>query len=230
MLSIYIKQTGWQKTAPLYSFLNLQPINCSIQGSICCFLTHIDVSQETGQMVWYAHLFKSFPQFVMIHTVKGFSPVSETDLGVFLEFPCFLYDPANVGTLISGSSAFSKPSLENCKILVHIMLKPSMQDFQHDLTSVGDECNCLMVRTYFSTILLGNWGDSWPFPVPWPLLGLQICRHVECSTLMASSSRVLNSSTGIPSHPLALLTAVIPKAYLISRSRMSGSGWLTISS
>ena len=111
-------------------------------------------------MVWYSYLFKSFPQFVMIHTVKGFSPVSETDLDVFLESPCFLYDPANVGTLISGSSAISKPSLENCKFLVHIMLKPSMQDFKHDLTSMRDEYNCLMVRTYFSTILPGNWGDN----------------------------------------------------------------------
>ena len=117
------------------------------------------VSQETGKVIWYSQLFKSFPQF-MLHVLKGFHIVDETEIDIFLEFLCFLHDPVSVGNLISGSSAFSKPSLENCKILVHIMLKPSMQDFQHDLTSVGDECNCLMVRTYFSTILLGNWGDS----------------------------------------------------------------------
>ena len=78
-------------------------------------------------MVWYSHLFKSFPQFVMIHTVKGFSIVSDTKVDVFLEFRCFLCDPANVGNLISGSSAFSKPSLDISKFLVQVILKPSMQ-------------------------------------------------------------------------------------------------------
>ena len=77
----------------------------------------------------------------MIHTVKGFSIVDETEVDVFLKFPCFLYDPANVGYLISGSFAFSKPRLDIWKFLVCIMLKPSMQDFKHDLTRMGDECN-----------------------------------------------------------------------------------------
>ena len=95
-------------------------------------------------MVWYSHFFKSFPQFVMIHTAKGFSVVNETEVDVFLEFPCFLYDPTNVDNLISGSSAFSKPSLDVWKVLVRIKLKPSMPDFKHDLTSMGDESNCLM--------------------------------------------------------------------------------------
>ena len=71
---------------------------------------------------------------MMIHTVKGFGIVAETEVDVFLEFPCFLFDPANVGNLISGSSFFSKPSLDIWKFLVHVMLKPSMQDFKHDLT------------------------------------------------------------------------------------------------
>ena len=81
----------------------------------------------------------------MIHTVKVFSVVSETKIDVFLEFPCFLYDPANVGNFTSGSSAFSKPSLDIWKFSVHVILKPSMQDFEHNLTSMGDECNCLVV-------------------------------------------------------------------------------------
>ena len=81
----------------------------------------------------------------MICTVKGFSVVNEKKVDVFLEFPSFFYDPVNVGNLISSSSAFSKPSLDVGKFLVHIMLKPNMQDFKHDLTSMGDECNCLMV-------------------------------------------------------------------------------------
>ena len=108
-------------------------------------------------MVWYFHLFKSFPQFIMIHTDKGFDTFTETEVHVFLEFPSFLYDPVNVGNLISGSSAFSKPSLDIWKFLVCMMLKPSIQDFKDDITSMGDECNCLMVSTFFSTTLLGNW-------------------------------------------------------------------------
>ena len=96
----------------------------------------------------------------MIHTVKGFSVVNETEVNVFLEFPCFLYDLVNVGNLISSSSSFSKPSLDIWKFLVHIMLKPSMQDFRHGLTSMGDECNCPMVSTFFGTNLLGNWDED----------------------------------------------------------------------
>ena len=99
-----------------------------MSSSNCCFLTCIQVSQETGQMVWYSHLFQNFPQFVVIHTVKAFSIVNEAD--VFLEFPCFLHDPVNVGNLISGSSASSKPSLHSWQFLVHILLKPSLKDFE----------------------------------------------------------------------------------------------------
>ena len=81
----------------------------------------------------------------MINTVKGFSIVDGPEVDAFLVFPCFLYDPSDVHNLISGSSTFSKPILNICKFLVHIMLKPSIRDFKHDLTSMGDECNCLMV-------------------------------------------------------------------------------------
>ena len=156
MLSVYVKQTGWQQTALLYSFLNLEPISCPIQGSNCCFLTHIQVSQEKGNMVWYYHVFKSFPQFVMIHTVKGFSVVYETVLDVFLEFPSFLYGSVNVDSLISNSSSFYKPSLDIWNFLVHIMLKPNMHNFKHDLTSMGDECNCPMVSICITSTFLKN--------------------------------------------------------------------------
>ena len=90
-------------------------------------------------MVWYSHLFKSFPQFVMIHTVKGFSTADETEIDVFLKVPCFLYNPVNVGNLIFSFSSISKPSLDIWKFLIHKTLKPSMQDFKSDLTSMGDE-------------------------------------------------------------------------------------------
>ena len=89
-----------------------EPISCSIQGSNCCFLTRIQVSQETGNMARYSHPFKSLLQFIMIPTVKGFSVVDETEVDVFLELPSFVCDPANGGNLISDSSSFSKPSLD----------------------------------------------------------------------------------------------------------------------
>ena len=92
-------------------------------------------------MVWYAHLFKNIPQFVVIHTVKGFSIVNETEVDAFLEFPCFFYDPAYVGNLISGSSAFSKSTLYIWKFLVHVLLKPSLKDFEQTLAGMWDECN-----------------------------------------------------------------------------------------
>ena len=139
--------------------LNKQILNQSvipIQGSNCCFLIHIQVSQETGMMFWYSHLFKSFPQFIMIRTVKGFGLVNETEADVFLEFPGFLYDSANVGSLISGSSSFSKCSLDIWRFLVCIILKPHMKAFKHDLTSMGDECSCPVVSTFFSATFLGT--------------------------------------------------------------------------
>ena len=115
-------------------------------------------------MVWYSYLFKSLPQFIMIPTFKDFGLVDETEVDVFLEFPSFLYDPANVGNLISGSSSFSKPSLDIWKFLVCIMLKPSVQDFKkdfkHDFTSRRYKCNCLIVSTFFGTTLLGNWDED----------------------------------------------------------------------
>ena len=99
---------------------------------------------------------KSFPQFIMIPTVKGFGVADETEVDAYLEFPSSLYDPMNIGSLISGSSAFFKPYLDSWKFLVHIMLKPSMQNFKHDLTSMGDECNCLMLGHSGVLLLLGT--------------------------------------------------------------------------
>ena len=111
-------------------------------------------------MVWYSYLFKSLPQFIMIPTFKDFGLVDETEVDVFLEFPSFLYDAVYVGNLISGSFAFSKFSLDIWKFLVRILLKLSTQDFKHNLTSMGDDCNCPMVSAFFSTTLLGNWNED----------------------------------------------------------------------
>ena len=92
-------------------------------------------------MVWYSHLFKNFLQSVVIHTVKDFSIVNEAEVGIFLEFSSFFYDPTDAGNLISGSSAFYKPTLYIWKFLVHVLLKLSLKDFEHALTSMRNECN-----------------------------------------------------------------------------------------
>ena len=110
-------------------------------GSNCCFLSHIQVSKEAGEVVWYSHLFKNFPQFVVIDIGKGSHVVNKTEVDVFLEFLCFLHDPADVENLISGSSAFSKPSLYIWKFLIQVLLKSSLKDFEHNLTSMGSEYN-----------------------------------------------------------------------------------------
>ena len=96
-------------------------------------------------MVWYSHLFHNFPQFAVIYMVKGFGIISKAEVDVFLEFSCFFYDPVDVGNLISGSSAFSKSSLNIWKFMVHVLLKPGLENFEHYFASVCDECNCAVV-------------------------------------------------------------------------------------
>ena len=103
-----------------------------MSSSNCCFLTCLQISQEAGQVVWYSHLFKIFPQFVVIHTVKGFGTVNKENADVFLDFSCFFYVPADVGNLISGSSAFSKSSLNFWKFRVHVLLKTGLENFERD--------------------------------------------------------------------------------------------------
>ena len=87
-------------------------------------------------MVWYCHLFKNFPQFVVIHTIKGFSVVNKAEIDVFLEFSCFLVDPTNDGNLISGSSTSSKPSVNIWKFSVHVMFNLHVKHFEHDLANI----------------------------------------------------------------------------------------------
>ena len=96
-------------------------------------------------MVWHSHLFKNFPQFVVIHTVRGFSVVNKVELDVSVEFPCCLYNPTNVGNLISDSSTFYKSSLYIWNFSVLVLLKPSLKNFEHNLTSMGSEHNCPVV-------------------------------------------------------------------------------------
>ena len=87
-------------------------------------------------MVWYSHLFHNFPQFAVIYMVKGFGIISKAEVDVFLEFSCFFYDPVDVGNLISGSSAFSKSSLNIWKFMVHVLLKPGLENCEHCFDSI----------------------------------------------------------------------------------------------
>ena len=134
-----------------------------MSSSNCCFLTCIQISQEVGQVVWYFHLFKNSPQFVMIHTVKGFGIVNKAEVDVFLKLSCFFDDPVDVGNLISHSSAFSKTSLNIRKFMVHVLLKPGLENLEHYFTSVWDECNCAVVCAFSGIAFLWDWNENWPF-------------------------------------------------------------------
>ena len=112
-------------------------------GSNCCFFTCIQISQEEGQVVWYSHFLQNIPQFVVIHTVKGFGIVNKAEIDVFLELSWFFDDLMDVGNLISGSSAVSKSSLNIWKFTVHVLLKPGLENFEHYFASVWDECSCV---------------------------------------------------------------------------------------
>ena len=195
-----------------------------MSGSNYCFLTCIQISQEAGQVVWYSHLLKNFPQFFVIHTVKGFGIVNKAEIDAFLELSWFFYDPADVGNLIFGSSAFSKSSLNIWKFLVHILLKPCLENFEHYFVSMWDECNGVyfeysLALPFFGigmkTDLFQSCGHCWVF---------QICWHIECSTFIISSFRIWNNWNSIT--PLALFVVMLPKAHLTLNSTMSGSRWV----
>ena len=145
----------------MYPFPHLEPVHCSMSGSNCCFLTCIQISQEAGKVVWYSCL---------------------SEIGVFLEFSRFFYDPMDVGNLISGSSAFSKSSLNIWNFSVHILLKPSLQNVEHFFASVWDECNCAVVWTFFGIASLWDWYENWPFPVLQPLLSFPNFRMLLCGS------------------------------------------------
>ena len=136
-----------------------------MSSSNCWFLTCIQVSQGVGQVVWYSHLFQNFPQSIVIHTFKGFGIVNKTEIDVFLEFSSFFHDPADVGNLIAGSSAFSKTSMTIWKFMLHILLKPRLENFKHYFTSMW-----AVLWAFFGIAFLWDWNENWPFPVLWSLL------------------------------------------------------------
>ena len=128
-----------------------------------CFLTCIQVSQEAGQVVWYSHLLQNFPQFIVIHKVKGFGIVNKAEIDVFWNSLAF----SMIQRIIS---AFSKTSLNIWKFTVHVLLKPGLENFKHYFTSMWGKCNCAVVWAFFGIAFLWDWNENWPFPVLWPLL------------------------------------------------------------
>ena len=144
------------------SFSYLEPVCCSMSSSNCCFLTCIQMSQEAGKAVWYSHFFQNFPQFIVIHTVKGFGIVNKAKVDVFLELSCFFNDPEDVGNLIYGSSAFSKPSLNIWKFTVHLLLKPGLDNFDYYFVNMWDEFDFAVVWVLFGIAFLWDWNKNWP--------------------------------------------------------------------
>ena len=148
----------------MYSLPYLEPVHCSMSDSNCCFLTCIHISQEAGKMVWYSHLFKNFPQFVVIHTVKDFAVVNKAEVDVFLELSCFLMIQ-RVLVIWSLVPLPLQTSLNILKFMVHVLLKPGLENFEHYFTRVWDECNYVVVWAFFGIAFLWDWNENWPFPV-----------------------------------------------------------------
>ena len=157
---------------------------------------------------------------MVTHTVKGFGIVNKAEVDVFLDLSCFFSDPMDVGNLISGSSAFSKSSLNIWNFSVYIMLKPSLENFEHYFACLWDECNCAVVWA-FCHCLFWDWNENWPFPVLWPLLSFP---NLLVYRVQHFHNWIWNSSTGIPSPPVALFIEMLPKAHLTSHSRILALG------
>ena len=189
---------------------NQSIVPCSV---LFLFDLHTDFSRGRSGGLVFPISFRIF-QFLVIHTVKGFGIVNKAEINVFQELSCFSNDPVDVGNLIFGSSTFPKTSMNIWKFTVHLLLKPGLENFEHDFTSMWDECNCAVVWTFFGIAFFGigmktdlfqSCDHGWVF---------QICWHIECSTFTASSFRIWNSSTGILSPALTLFIVMVPKAHL----------------
>ena len=148
----------------MYSFSYLEPVCCCSTSSKCYFLTCIQISQEAGKAVWYSHLLKNFQVCCDPHS-QGFGVVNEAEVDAFLKFSCFSMIKRYVGKLNSGSSAFSKSSLNIWKFSVHVLLNPSLENFEHYFASVWNACSCVVVWAFFGIAFLRDWNENWPFPV-----------------------------------------------------------------
>ena len=160
----------------------------------------------------------------MIYTVKGFGIVNKAEVHVFLELSCCFNDPTDVSNLISSSSAFSRSSFNIWKFILHMILKPALENCEHYFASVWGECNCAVVWTFCGTAFLWDWNEHWAFPVLCPLLSFPYKLAYWVQHLHSIIFMIWNSSTGILSLPLALFVVILPKVHLTWHSRMSGLG------
>ena len=169
VLCIEVKEAGWQYTALMYSFpkFNQSVVPCPVL-TVSSWLAYSFLRRQAR---WSGiHVSLRIFQFVVIHIVKSFSTVNEAEVDDFLQLSCFFYDPMDFCNLISGSSAFSKSSLYICEFSVHVLLKPSLKDFEHFFESMWNEHSCTVVWTFFGVALLWDWNENGHFPVLWQLL------------------------------------------------------------
>ena len=134
----------------------------------CCFLTCIHISQEAGKVVCYSHLLKNFPQFVVIHTVKGFSIVNKTEVDIFLEFSCFSMIQWILAIWSLVLLPFLNPVWTSGRFTVHVLLKPGLENFGYYFAVMWDECSWAL--SILGIAFLRDWNENRPFPVLWPLL------------------------------------------------------------
>ena len=196
-----------------------------MSSSNCCFLTCIQISQEAGQVVWYSSLFKNFPVCCDPHS-QAFSVVNKAKVDFFFFSGTLLFDdPADIGNLSLVPLRFLNPAWT---FFVHVLLKPGLENFEHYFAGIWDKCNCALVWTFFGIAFLWDWnetdlfqscGHCWDFQICW-----HICWHI--AKFAGTSSRIWNTSTGIPSPPLALFVVMLHKAHLTLHYGMSGSKWL----
>ena len=154
----------------MYSFPNLEPV-CSMSISNYCFLTWIQISQEAGQVIWYSHLYKDFPQFLVIHTVKGFGIVNKAETDVlFWNSLAFSMIQRMLAMWSLVPLPFLKPAWTSGISQFTYCWSLGLEKFEHYFTRVWDECNCAVVWAFFGIAFLWDWNENWPLPDLWPLL------------------------------------------------------------
>ena len=198
-----LKKAGWQHTALMYSFVNLEPVLCSMSGSNRCFLTCIQISQEAGKVVCHSHVFKTFPVCCLPH-IKHFIIVNEAKVYVFF-WKSFHF--SIIQQILTIWSLIPLPFLNPAWTSVSFQLTYCWSLAWRILSITllaWDECNCVAVWTFFGITLLRGWNENWSFIVLWPLLSFPNWWHNECSTFIEWSFRIWNSSIIIPSPRLAL--------------------------
>ena len=153
----------------MYSFPDLEPVSCSMSSSNCCFLTCIQISQEAGQVVWYSHLFQNFPQFVVIHTVKGYGTVSKAEIDVFWNFLPFSMIQRMFAVWSLVSLPFLKP-LEHLEIHGSCVVEFWLRTFWALLYWHVRWVHLCGSLSIICIAFLRDWNENWPFPILWPLL------------------------------------------------------------